>query len=152
MERKSQQLLAPLAICSQLQLESSVVRLGAVYLKQYLFMYETYVKYGSASNCRQKFRLKFRDEGVPSRQTIHNLVNKLRRTINKKQNYKRRILTEKLVDIGARLENAPRKTLKYLAQVTGVSKSSARTATQLLKLRPYETTINSTGPAAARCG
>jgi hypothetical protein len=41
---------------------------------------------------------------------------------------------------GARLVHTPRKSLKRLAQETGVSKSSARTATQLLKLRPYKTT------------
>jgi hypothetical protein len=41
---------------------------------------------------------------------------------------------EKLDDIGARLEHTPRKSLKRLAQDTGVSNSSARTATQLLKL------------------
>jgi hypothetical protein len=50
------------------------------------------------------------------------------------------VLTEeKLDDIGARPEHAPRKSLKRLAQVTGVS--VARMATQLLKLRPYKTTI-----------
>jgi hypothetical protein len=43
------------------------------------------------------------------------------------------VLTEKLHDIGARLEHTPRKSLKRLAQETGVSKSSARMATQLLK-------------------
>jgi hypothetical protein len=53
-----------------------------------------------------------------------------------------RVLTEKLDDIGARLEHrTPRIALKRLAQETGVSKSSARTATQLLKLRPYKTTV-----------
>jgi hypothetical protein len=42
------------------------------------------------------------------------------------------VLTEeKLDDIGARFEHPPRKSLKRLAQETGVSKSSARTATQL---------------------
>jgi hypothetical protein len=52
------------------------------------------------------------------------------------------VLTEeKLRDIGARLEYTPRISLKLLAQETGVSKSSARTATKLLKLRPYETTV-----------
>jgi hypothetical protein len=49
------------------------------------------------------------------------------------------MLTEdKLDDIGARLEHTPRKSLKRLAQETGASKSSARRATQLLKLRPYK--------------
>jgi hypothetical protein len=52
------------------------------------------------------------------------------------------VLTEeKLGAIGARLEHIPRKSLKRLAQETGASKSSARRATQLLKLRPRETVV-----------
>jgi hypothetical protein len=56
-------------------------------------------------------------------------VNKLRTglLIGKKKKHKPRLLTEeKLGDI---------------AQETGVSKCSARMATQLLKLRPYKTTV-----------
>jgi hypothetical protein len=71
-------------------------------------------------------------------------MNKLRTTgllIDKKTKYKCLVLTEKLDDIGARLEHTPRKSLKRLAQETGVSKSNARTATQLLKLRPYKTIV-----------
>jgi hypothetical protein len=93
-------------------------------------------KYGSAGKCWRKFRRNFRDESVSSRQTIHNLMNKLRTmalVIDKKQKHKRWVLIEKLDDIGDRLEHTPRKSLKHLAQETGVSKSSARTATQLLK-------------------
>jgi transposase len=112
------------------------------------------VKYGSAGKCRKKFRRKFNVERAPSRQTIHNLVNKVRTTgllIDKKTKHKRRVLTEeKLDEIGARLEHAPRKSLKHLAQETGVSKSSARTAIQLLKLKPYKTTAIHTSLAAAR--
>jgi hypothetical protein len=52
------------------------------------------------------------------------------------------VLTEEnLDDIGARLEHTPRKSLKHLAEETGVSKSSGKTATKLLKLRPYKTTV-----------
>jgi transposase len=106
-------------------------------LEQRVFQYDSYVKYGSAGKYRRKFQRKFRDERVPSRQTVHNLVNKLRTTgllIDKKRESKRRVLTEeKLYDIGARLGHTPRKSLKRLAQETGVSKSSARMATQLLK-------------------
>jgi hypothetical protein len=59
--------------------------------------------------------------------------------MRKKQKHKRRVLTEEKLDhIGARLEHTPRKSLGRLAQETGVSNSSARTATQLLKLRPYK--------------
>jgi transposase len=65
--------------------------------EQRVFLYDTYVKYGSAGKCRRKFRRKFRDERVPSRQTIHDLVNKLRTTgilTDKKTKHKRRVLTE----------------------------------------------------------
>jgi transposase len=123
-------------------------------LEQRVYLYDTYVKYGSARKCRRKFRRKFCDERVPSRQAIHNLVNKVRSTgllIDKKQKHKRRVLTEeKLDDIGARLEHTPTKSLKHLAQETGVSKSSARTAIQLLKVRPYKATVIQTFVAAAQ--
>jgi hypothetical protein len=49
---------------------------------------------------------------------------------------------EKLDDKGARLEYTPRKSLKHLAQDTGVSKSSAKKAAQTPKLKPYKTTVN----------
>jgi hypothetical protein len=100
-------------------------------LEQRAFLYDTYVKYRSG----EKSRRKFHDERVPSRQTIHNLVNKLTTMgllIDKKMKHKHQVLTEeKLDDIRARLE----------CQETGVLKSSARTATQLLKLRRYKTTV-----------
>jgi hypothetical protein len=96
-------------------------------LEQNVFLYDTCVKYGSARKCRRKFQHKFCDERVPSRQTVHNLVNKLRTTgllIDKKQKYKCRVHTkEKLDDVGARLEHTPRKSMKHLAQVTGVYKN-----------------------------
>jgi transposase len=83
------------------------------------------MKYGSARNCRRKFRRKFHDERVFSKQTIHNLLNKLRTTgllIYKKQKHERRVLTEvKLDDIEATLEHTHRKSLKHLAQETGMS-------------------------------
>jgi hypothetical protein len=61
--------------------------------------------------------------------------------INKKQKHKHLGLTEKLDNKGARLEHTPRKSLKHLAQKTGVLKCSAIMVTQLLKLTPYETTV-----------
>jgi hypothetical protein len=84
------------------------------------------MKYGSARKCQRNFRRKFRNERPPSRQTVHNLMNKLRSTgllIDKKQKHKRRVLTvETLDDIGARLEPTPRKSLNRLAEETGVLK------------------------------
>jgi hypothetical protein len=44
------------------------------------------------------------------------------------------VFNEKLHDIGATLEHTPSISLKRLAQETGVVKSSARTAKQLLEL------------------
>jgi hypothetical protein len=79
------------------------------------------VKYGYSRTCRRKFGRKFRDERFPSTQTFHHFVNKLRimeLLVNKKQN---------------RLEQPPRKSLKYVAQEIGVSKSTARRAARLLK-------------------
>jgi hypothetical protein len=97
------------------------------------------VKYRSPRKCRRKFL----HERVPSRQTTHNLVNKLGTLgllIDKKKKF--RVLTgEKLDDIRARLEHTLRKSMKCLARETGVSKSNARMATQLLNLRSYKTTV-----------
>jgi hypothetical protein len=43
--------------------------------------------------------------------------------------------------MGARLAHTPKNSLKNLAQETEVSNSSARMATQLLKLTRYKTTV-----------
>jgi hypothetical protein len=73
--------------------------------EQRVFLYDTYVKYGSVGKCRRKFPLKFRDERVPSTQIVHNLANKLRTTgllIDKKTKHKRQVLPDgKLDGIGA---------------------------------------------------
>jgi hypothetical protein len=61
---------------------------------------------------------------------------------DKKQKHKCQVLAEvKLADAGARLEHTHKESLKHVAQESGVSKSNARRATQLLKLRPYKTTV-----------
>jgi transposase len=77
---------------------------------------------GSARKCKRKFHHKFCDERVISRQTIHNLVNKLTTTgllIDKKQKHRPQVLTEeKLNDIGPRLEHTHTRSVKRLAQET----------------------------------
>jgi hypothetical protein len=108
-------------------------------LEQHVFLYDIYMKLGSAWKYQWKFLRKF-----PSRQTIHNLVNILRSMgplIYKKQKLPCQVLTEENIDVGARLEHTPRKSLKHLAEETGVSTSSARRAIQWLKLRHYKTTV-----------
>jgi hypothetical protein len=78
-------------------------------LGQHIFLYDTYVKYRSARKCWWKFQHKFHDERVPSRQTIHNFVNKFRTTgplIDVKQKHKCLVFTvQKLDDIVAGLEH-----------------------------------------------
>jgi hypothetical protein len=98
-----------------------------------------YFKYESAGKCRRKFQCQFPGEPVPSKQSIHNLVNKLKTTgslLDKKPDRKRTVLREeKLDNIGARLETSPRKSLRLLARETSVSETTARRAMMLLKLR-----------------
>jgi hypothetical protein len=117
-------LSAPLAIWYLLQLVSSVFCHGAIYFRAALFLYDTYVKYESDRKHWRKFWYKFHDENIPSRQTIHNLVNKLRSMgllIDKKQKHKHWVLTEeKLDDIRTRLVHTPKKSLKCLDQETGM--------------------------------
>jgi hypothetical protein len=144
--RSGRQFSAPLAICSHLQLVSSVFRHGSVCFKTpYISVYDIYMEYGPARNCRRIFRSKFHAKKVPSRKIIHNLANKRTSAgllTDKKTKHKRLVLTErKLDDIGAWLEHTPRKSLKRLSQETGVSQSSSSRATQLLKLGPYKTTV-----------
>jgi hypothetical protein len=51
------------------------------------------------------------------------------------------VLTEeKLDEVGARLQDTPQKSLRRLAQETGISKSSAAKATKLHELRPSKAT------------
>jgi hypothetical protein len=104
------------------------------------------VKSGCVRTVRRRFAHKFQDVTIPHRKTIHAIVNKVRQTgslLDKKRTVsKRRVLTEeKLDEIGARLEHSPQKSLRLIAQETGISKTSARTATILLKLKSNETSV-----------
>lgn len=114
-------------------------------LEQRVFMYDAYVKSGSARKVRRRFRRKFQDVSVPHRETVHRIVNKVRATgslLDRKPELKRRVLTEeKLDEIGARLEHSPRKSLRCLAQETGVSITTVRTATKLLKQPTFEKVV-----------
>jgi hypothetical protein len=57
--------------------------------------------------------------------------------VDKSPGNKRRVLTEEeLNGIGARLENTPQKSLRRLAQETGISKSSTAKLIRMLKLLP----------------
>jgi hypothetical protein len=121
-------------------------------LEQRVFLYDASVKYVTDRKFQLNFRRNVRDDGAPSRQTIHNLMNKLRTGLltDNKQKNKRQVLTAKLDGIGARFEHTPRKSPKRLAQKTEVCKCSARKATQMLKLRPYKTTAIHARLAAAQ--
>jgi hypothetical protein len=114
------QLSTPLAVCSQLQSVSSVFRHCAVYFRATPISVWHLHEIWTARKCWRKFRRKFHDERVPSRQT--SLANTFRTglLIDKNQKHKRQVLTEeKLGYTGARLEHT-HKSLKCLAQEAGV--------------------------------
>jgi hypothetical protein len=62
--------------------------------------------------------------------------------IDRKPLKRKRVLTEKKRDdIGHRLENSPRKSLRRLARQNGVPVGSAWRTTTFLHIRPYTITI-----------
>jgi transposase len=123
----------------------SVVGMDKFTLEHRVFLYDTYVKCNSARKCQRQFVRKFPGVRVPHRNTIQNLVNKVRTTgviTDLKPERTRRVLTEeKLDDIATLLEHSPHKTFKHVAEETGVSKSTVRIAAQLLKLRSCEPAV-----------
>lgn len=79
-------------------------------LEQRVYMYDTYVKSGSAREVRRRFRRKFQEITVPQRETVHKLVNKVRRTgsvLDRKAEWKRRLLTEENWMKSAHILNIP---------------------------------------------
>ena len=107
-------------------------------LEQRVFIFETFIKTKSTSTVRKRFMRKFSGQPIPCRDTVRKLVMKFRNSgslLDKKPKRKRRVLTEeKLDEICARLEKTRYKSLRCLAEETGISKSSARNA---IKLRVY---------------
>ncbi|KAJ4441400.1 hypothetical protein ANN_11255 [Periplaneta americana] len=78
----------------------------------------------------------------PSRLTIHDLVNKVRRRgsfLNNKRVQQRSVLTEeKLDEVGARLEHSSRNSLRRLAQNVNISNTSAFVVTRVTWVEPTE--------------
>ncbi|KAJ9598272.1 hypothetical protein L9F63_011045 [Diploptera punctata] len=107
----------------------------AVFTVQHrVFMYDNYVKTVSCREVVRRLRTQF-----PNKDTVRRLVNKFRGTgyvLEKKPMVTKRVITEqKLDEIGERLEDTTTKSLRRLAQETGVSKASALRATKLLRLK-----------------
>jgi hypothetical protein len=104
-------------------------------IEQCVFLYESYVKCGSAIKRQRKFHHKFPGITVPSTTGIHKLNKKVRSTgslLDKKPAKKKWcVLTkEKLDDIRARLEYTPQKSLRHLPQETSILKLSAAKMTK----------------------
>jgi hypothetical protein len=74
------------------------------------------VKYNIARKCHRRFKRKFSMVWVPNRNTVHNLVSKVRTIgilIDMEPKHQHWILTEeKLDEFGAQLEHLPCKSLK----------------------------------------
>jgi hypothetical protein len=117
-----QQLSAPWVICSQLTVgqQSGTTWFALLQSSVYFCMrpvWNTDLPESVSENFNANFMMK-------QAKKINNLVNKLRTMwflIDKGKKHKHQVLTEeKLDDIGTRLEHIPRKSLKHLAQETGV--------------------------------
>ncbi|KAJ4446825.1 hypothetical protein ANN_13523 [Periplaneta americana] len=94
----------------------------------------------------KQFVDKFHNIQLPNRGTVRNLVIRSRETgslDSKIRRPKRRVLTDaRLDDTGASLERSTNKSVRRVAQEVGVSKTSAHTATKLLKWKSYGVTVD----------
>jgi hypothetical protein len=72
-------------------------------LQHQAFLYGYYVKYKSARTCQRKFRVKFRGIRIPQRNSIQNVVNKVRTgmSVNTKLKHCWVLTEEKFIDIRA---------------------------------------------------
>jgi hypothetical protein len=113
--------------------------------EQRVFIYDCYVKKNTYKSCRRKFHLKFPDTTCLSGDTVSKLVKKVQThgiLIDRKPLKRNHVLTEEKVDdIGLRLENPPKKSLRRLALQSGVSVCSAWTANKLLHIQQYKITV-----------
>jgi hypothetical protein len=96
------------------------------------------VKNGSARKVK-RFQCKFQNVIIPHRRKNSRQIGSLP---SKRSESKHQVLTEeKLDETSAMLEQSPEESLRHLAQETVVSKSSTQTATKLLKLESFKTTL-----------
>ena len=113
-------------------------------LQQRIFVCKCYFKWEPPSRVRTEHIQTFPGEVPHSKFTIHEIVRKFETTgsvENKRRNRKLTILTEETLDkTGASLERTPTKSIPKLAQLVGISESSAHRATKLLKLKTYKCT------------
>jgi hypothetical protein len=93
----------------------------------------------------RKFYRKFRPSRFPTKQASRNIT-KIRSTgsvLNSRLAKERHVLTEEKLDrVWTRLDHTSLKSLRGLAQETGVSKSFATKTTNLLNLWPYKVTLS----------
>jgi hypothetical protein len=78
-------------------------------IQQRVTLVQLHFKHESAGKYRRKFRLQFPEEPVPSRRSIHYVVNKLKTTgslLDKKSDRKRTVLTEDDTDARQQLDLA----------------------------------------------
>ena len=98
-------------------------------LREHIYIYNTYIKYRkSCAKTRRKFRRKYPNRPLIWKNTILRLVKTFNETGSVNGNVRkqtRRILIEaKLDEISVALHGSPRKSLRCLAQQTGVCKAS----------------------------
>jgi hypothetical protein len=116
--------------------------MGPHTIEERVYFYISYVKYGSARRCLKTFHHKFPGVTVPSTTGIRKLTNKVKSPgslLDKKSADKLCIpMEEKTDEVRARLEYTAHKSLRHLAQQTGIWKWPTAKATKATKLRPYK--------------
>jgi hypothetical protein len=87
-------------------------------IEEHVCLVQLCLKYESARKSCKKFQRHFPEQPVPSRQSMHYLINKLKTTgslLDKTPDRKRTVLTEEtLGDTGARLETSQRISINHL--------------------------------------
>jgi hypothetical protein len=95
--------------------------------------------------CRHKITEKFSHMPIQNMKEIFVYVNRFQSTdsiLDSNRTHRKHVLTEENMDeVGARLKTCSRKSLSQIAEQTDISAPSAPSATKLLRLHQYKTTV-----------
>ncbi|KAJ4445437.1 hypothetical protein ANN_07242 [Periplaneta americana] len=112
-------------------------------LNQRLFLVKQYWITNSIAAIQRAYQREFGVRNPPKRNTILGLVNKLETTgslVSEKGKHRSSRLPT-VVDVRARLEQSPKKSLRRLSQETGYTYSMCQTAAKSAGLKPYRVTV-----------
>ncbi|KAJ4427855.1 hypothetical protein ANN_25634 [Periplaneta americana] len=113
-------------------------------LNQRLFLVKQYWITNSITATQRAYQRKFGVRNPPKRNTILGLVNKLETTgslVSEKGKNRSSRLPTVVVDVRARQEQSPKKSLRRLSQETGYTYSMCQRAAKSAGLKPYRVTV-----------